>query len=146
MLGLQNEREWSVFCDVVLGDPALATHRDYASNSLRSANRAALRARIVEVFSTLSVEQVTARLEAGKIANARVNTMADVWAHPQLAARERWRAVATPVGPVPALLPPGMTEARMDPIPAVGEHTDAILAELGRTPEQVRALHEAGAV
>ncbi|KJK25654.1 CoA-transferase [Burkholderiaceae bacterium 16] len=146
MLGLQNEREWNTFCERVLEDPALATHPDYADNTLRSANRAALRARIVEAFAALSAEQVTARLEAAGIANARVNTMADVWAHPQLAARGRWRQVDTPAGPVPALLPPGVQEARMDPVPAVGEHTDAVLAELGLTPAQVAALHGAGAV
>jgi len=146
MVGLQNEREWAAFCATVLQDPALATHPDYADNSLRSANRAALRARIVEVFAALDAGQVIARLEAARIANARVNTMADVWAHPQLAARQRWREVQTPAGAVPALLPPGAEDARMDPVPAVGQHTDAILAELGCTPEQVRALHAAGAV
>ncbi|KDP83266.1 CaiB/BaiF CoA transferase family protein [Cupriavidus basilensis] len=146
MLGLQNEREWNTFCQRVLEDPALATHPDYADNTLRSANRDALRARIVAAFAALSAEQVTARLEAAGIANARVNTMADVWAHPQLAARGRWREVDTPAGPVPALLPPGVQEARMDPVPAVGEHTDAVLAELGLTPAQVAALHGAGAV
>jgi crotonobetainyl-CoA:carnitine CoA-transferase CaiB-like acyl-CoA transferase len=146
MLGLQNEREWTVFCQTVLEDPALATHADYASNSLRNANRDSLRARIVEAFARFSAEEVIARLDAARIANARVNTMADVWAHPQLAARSRWREVGTPAGPIPALLPPGMKDARMDPVPAVGEHTDAILAELGCTPEQVRALRDAGAV
>jgi len=146
MVGLQNEREWAAFCATVLQDPALATHPDYADNSLRSANRAALRARIVEVFAALDAGQVIARLEAARIANARVNTMADVWAHPQLAARQRWREVQTPAGTVPALLPPGAEDARMDPVPAVGQHTDAILAELGCKPEQVRALHAAGAV
>jgi len=146
MVGLQNEREWAAFCATVLQDPALATHPDYADNSLRSANRAALRARIVEVFAALDAAQVIARLEAARIANARVNTMADVWAHPQLAARQRWREVQTPAGAVPALLPPGAEDARMDPVPAVGQHTDAILAELGCTPEQMRALHAASAV
>ncbi|MGO4330858.1 CaiB/BaiF CoA transferase family protein [Cupriavidus sp. 2TAF22] len=146
MLGLQNEREWSTFCQRVLEDPALATHADYADNTRRSANRAALRARIIQAFAALSAEQVTARLDAAGIANARVNTMADVWAHPQLAARQRWRQVATPAGPVPALLPPGTQDARMDPVPAVGEHTAAVLAELGWTPGQVQALQGAGAV
>jgi crotonobetainyl-CoA:carnitine CoA-transferase CaiB-like acyl-CoA transferase len=74
--------------------------------------------------------------------------MADVWAHPQLKARERWREVGTPAGPVPALLPPGSWNEgpRMDPVPALGEHTDAILAELGLEPEAIRALHAAEAV
>jgi crotonobetainyl-CoA:carnitine CoA-transferase CaiB-like acyl-CoA transferase len=146
MLGLQNEREWVVFCEAVLGEPDLATHPDFASNSLRNQNRAALRARIVESFSGLTATEAVDRLEAARIANARVNTIADVWDHPQLAARQRWRQVDTPVGPVPALLPPGMTEARMDPIPSLGANTDAILAELGQTAAQIAALRSAGAV
>lgn len=146
MLGLQNEREWAVFCESVLQQPELIAHPDYASNSLRSANRASLRERIVAAFSQWSAEEVGARLDAAKIANAQVNTMADVWAHPQLAARQRWREVGTPAGAIPALLPPGMTEARMDPVPALGQHTDAILAELGIAGEQLAAMRAAGAV
>ncbi|QET05131.1 MULTISPECIES: CaiB/BaiF CoA transferase family protein [Cupriavidus] len=141
MLGLQNEREWAVFCDIVLGEPALATHPDFSSNSLRSANRATLRAHIVEAFSRLTAEQVVERLERAKIANANVNTMADVWQHPQLAARDRWRTIDSPVGPLPALLPPGQTDACMNPVPAVGQHTDAILAELGYSAEAIAGLH-----
>jgi crotonobetainyl-CoA:carnitine CoA-transferase CaiB-like acyl-CoA transferase len=105
-----------------------------------------LRARIVEAFSHMTAEQVVQRLEEAKIANANVNTMADVWHHPQLAARERWRTVASPVGEIPALLPPGLTDARMDPIPAVGEHTDAILSEIGCSAAQVAQLHADGVV
>lgn len=146
MLGLQNEREWAVFCKTVLADPDLATHAAFATNSLRSANRVQLRARIVEAFAHLTAEQVVQRLEEAKIANASVNTMADVWQHPQLAARERWRTVASPAGDIPALLPPGMTDARMDPIPAVGQHTDAILAEIGLPAAKVAQLHADGVV
>ncbi|GAA7770325.1 MULTISPECIES: CaiB/BaiF CoA transferase family protein [Cupriavidus] len=146
MLGLQNEREWAAFCKVVLQEPDLATHAAFATNSLRSVNRAQLRARIVEAFGRLTAAQVVERLEEAKIANANVNTMADVWAHPQLAARKRWRTVDTPAGQIPALLPPGMTDARMDPVPAVGEHTDAILAETGCTAEQIARLHADGVV
>lgn len=146
MLGLQNEREWAVFCKVVLQDPELATHAAFATNSLRSANRAQLRARIVEAFGRLTASQVVQRLEEAKIANANVNTMADVWAHPQLAARDRWRSVDTAAGPIPALLPPGATDARMDPIPAVGQHTDAILAEVGCSSVQIARLHADGVV
>jgi len=146
MLGLQNEREWAGFCRIVLREPDLATHAAFATNSLRSANRAQLRARIVEAFSHLTAEQVVQRLEDAKIANANVNTMADVWRHPQLAARGRWRTVGSPVGDIPALLPPGLTDARMDPIPAVGQHTDAILAEIGCSAAQVAQLHADGVV
>lgn len=146
MLGLQNEREWAVFCDTVLAQPELARHPDYASNSLRNANRAALREHIVAAFAELTAGQVIARLDATRIANARVNTMADVWTHPQLAARERWRQVDTPVGAVPALLPPGATDARMDAVPGLGEHTDAILRELGVDAGRIASMRDAGAI
>ena len=149
LLGLQNEREWVSFCEVVLGRPELATDPRFAGNARRSAERTALRALIVEAFAALTASQVTARLDAARIANARVNTMHEVWEHPQLAARSRWREVGTPAGPVPALLPPGVAgtdEPRMDPVPDLGEHTDAVLTELGYDPRQIRELHAAGVV
>ena len=148
MMGLQNEREWVNFCEKVLLQPGLATDPRFAGNARRVAERVALRALIVDAFSALTAAQVVERLEQAQIANARVNTMADVWAHPQLQARKRWREVGTPAGPVPALLPPGSWDKgpRMDPVPALGEHTDAILAELGLHADAIRSLHEAGAV
>jgi crotonobetainyl-CoA:carnitine CoA-transferase CaiB-like acyl-CoA transferase len=148
MLGLQNEREWVNFCDKVLLQPALATDPRFAGNAKRVAERAALRTLIVEAFQPLTAPQVVERLEAAQIANARVNTMADVWAHPQLAARQRWREVGSPAGPVPALLPPGSwdTDPRMDPVPALGEHTEAVLAELGIDAAAVQALRAAEAI
>lgn len=135
MLGIQNEREWAMFCEKVLQAPALASDPRFSSNPRRSAERAALRAIIVECFSALTAAEVVARLEAAGIANADVNDLAGVWAHPQLAARGRWVEVETPAGPVPALLPPGVPaefEPRMDAVPRVGEHNSAILAELAR--------------
>ena len=149
MLGLQNEREWAVFCEQVLQRPALAGDARFAGNAQRVASRAALREIISEAFAGLTTAQVIERLEAAQIANARVNDMADVWAHPQLRARDRWREVDTPAGRVPALLPPatsGGDPPRMDAVPALGQHTDAILAELGYSPERVAALREAGVV
>jgi itaconate CoA-transferase len=149
MLGLQNEREWVNFCEKVLQQPGLATEPRFAGNAQRVAERAALREIIVEAFAPLSAAQVVERLEAAQIANARVNTMHEVWAHPQLMARKRWREVASPTGPLPALLPPGSWDGdgpRMDPVPALGEHTDAILAELGIDADQVRALRAAKAI
>jgi itaconate CoA-transferase len=134
MLGLQNEREWQVFCAKVLGNAALASDPRFDSNARRTAARAELRKLIVAAFAGLTVEEVVKRLDDAQIANARVNTMADVWEHPQLRARHRWVEVATPAGHVPALLPPGMPDAqhtRMDPVPALGQHTNALLAELG---------------
>ena len=144
MLGLQNEREWAVFCAQLLGDPALATDERFASNARRTANREALNALIEQSFASLSADEVMARLDAADIANANVSTMNDIWNHPQLAARKRWTCVDTPAGPVPALQPPGMGgehPAKMGPVPALGEHTAAILRELGYT-DRVQALRE----
>lgn len=134
MLGLQNEREWQVFCDKVLRQPDLAVDPRFSSNSRRSAARAELRALILDVFAALSIDQVVARLDEARIANAQMNDMADLWAHPQLRARGRWTTVDSPAGALPALLPPGVgdpAETRMGAIPALGEHTRAILQELG---------------
>jgi itaconate CoA-transferase len=149
MLGLQNEREWALFCNKVLEQPALATDPRFSSNAARTAARDELRAIIVEAFSRLTADQVIDRLEAAPIANAHVNTMHDMWEHPQLKARGRWSEVATPAGPLPALKPPGMPDewdARMDPIPALGEHTEAILAGLGYGQERIAALREQKAI
>ncbi|MGK9064289.1 CaiB/BaiF CoA transferase family protein [Stutzerimonas chloritidismutans] len=149
MLGLQNEREWRLFCEKVLLQPALAGDDRFSTNARRSENRAELRAIIVETFAQLTAEQVIERLEAASIANAHVNDMAGVWAHPQLKARGRWSEVDSPSGRVPALLPPGRNAAftpRMDPIPALGQHTDTLLAELGYAPADIQRLHEQGAV
>jgi len=149
MLGLQNEREWVVFCDKVLGQPGLAQDERFSSNPRRTANREALRALIVEAFAALDVQEVADRLDAAQIANARVNNMADVWAHPQLQARQRWREIGSPAGTLPALLPPASNntfEPRMEAVPAVGEHTDAVLASLGYAPDEVAQLHSAEVV
>jgi itaconate CoA-transferase len=149
MLGLQNEREWAVFCDKVLRRPELAADERFSSNSRRTEQREALRAIIVESFAALSAEQVIERLDDAQIANAHMNDMHDVWQHPQLKARGRWTDVPTPAGPVPALLPPGATDAytpRMDAVPALGEHTQAILTELGYSPNDIAAMQSSGAV
>ncbi|MGM9491558.1 CaiB/BaiF CoA transferase family protein [Ideonella sp. YS5] len=149
MLGLQNEREWGAFCQRVLCQPQLASDERFSSNSRRAANRDALRQLIVESFSALSVDQVVERLEQAQIANARVNDMHDVWRHPQLRARGRWTEVSTPGGPIPALLPPGRTDAyapRMDAVPGLGQHTEAILRELGWTGGDIARLHAEHAI
>ena len=149
MLGLQNDREWGAFCEKVLLQPTLAREERFATNSRRSASREELRAIIVAAFAALSADQVVARLDDAQIANARVNTMHDVWEHPQLKARRRWREVGTSAGAVPALLPPGSWEEgepRMDAVPALGEHTDAILRKLGYPPERIAALRAEKAI
>ncbi len=149
MLGLQNEREWKIFCDQVLLQPALTTDERFASNSLRHQNRSDLHALIQQAFAGLSTEQVVQRLEDAGIANARMNDMAGLWAHPQLKARDRWREVGSPAGPIPALLPPGRNSAfeyRMDAVPRVGEHTESILRELGLDDAALSALRQAQAI
>lgn len=149
MLGLQNEREWRAFCDKVLLTPALATDERFSSNSRRTNDRDALRALIVEAFAGLTIDQVTSRLEEAGIANARVNDMADVWRHPQLAARGRWREIDSPVGVLPALIPPASSsafEARMDAVPDIGQHTDSVLHSLGFDDQAIARLHEQHAV
>ena len=149
MLGLQNEREWVSFCDKVLQQPALVADERFAANSRRSENRAELRAIIVETFAKLTADEVIARLDAAPIANAHVNDMAGVWAHPQLKARQRWCEVGSPAGTLPALLPPGRNaafEPRMDAVPALGEHTDNLLAELGYAAADIAQLRQRGAI
>ena len=146
MLGLQNDREWLVFCQRVLLQPALAADERFSTNASRTAARASLRDLIVEAFAAMTAEQVLARLDAAGIANASVNTMADVWAHPQLQARGRWTEINTPAGPVPALLPPGCNEARMDAVPALGQHSEAVLAGLGFDAQQIDAWRRDGAI
>jgi len=149
MLGLQNEREWATFCQYVLMRPQLAADAAFNSNAKRSENRAALYSIIVETFAALSADQVTERLEAAQIANARLNDMQDVWNHPQLQARGRWTQVSTPAGMIPALLPPGMTgppSSQMGAIPALGQHTDSILLELGCTRAEVEGLRSKGVI
>lgn len=149
MLGLQNEREWQTFCAKVLLDANLASEERFSSNAKRSALREELAAIIKIAFSTLTALEVAQRLETAGIANAQVNAMAEVWSHPQLAARDRWREVETSVGLVPALLPPGSWQhgaPRMDAVPALGQHTDVILADLGYGTAEIWALRAEGAV
>ena len=143
MMGLQNEREWMTFCREVLNNPGLADDPRFNSNTHRTENRAALEVIITEKFATMTGTEVETSLEAANMATARVNTPADMWNHPQHRARGRWREVDSPAGKVTALLPPGVNdhfEYRMDGIPGLGQHTDAILAELGYSGETVAAL------
>ena len=149
MLGLQNEREWQQFCHKVLLQPDLASNPSFNANARRSENRSELRTIIVQAFARMSADEVIARLDGAAIANAHVNDMAGVWAHPQLAARARWCEVDSPAGKLPALLPPGRNtafEPRMDAVPDLGEHTDRLLGELGYGADAIQRLHQQGAV
>jgi crotonobetainyl-CoA:carnitine CoA-transferase CaiB-like acyl-CoA transferase len=148
-LGIQNEREWAQFCSLVLERPEVATDPRFANNVQRVANREALHAVIDVVFSQLTVEQVIARLDRAQIANSRLNSLSEFWEHPQLAARQRWREVSSPVGPLKALLPPVTMrdmEPRMDPIPAVGEQTAQILRSIGYNNEHISRLRAEAAI
>jgi itaconate CoA-transferase len=149
MLGLQNEREWKVFCEQVLQDAALASDARFSSNSRRHEHRDELRSLILKMFADMTAEQVLSRLDQAQIANAGVSSMQDLWQHPQLAARERWAEVPSPAGVLPALLPPGVNNSyayRMDGVPALGQHTDAILGSLGYQPQKIAEMRERGAI
>jgi itaconate CoA-transferase len=143
MMGIQNEREWAAFCDKVLGRTELANDERFNSNSRRLQNREPLLAIVRQVFGSLTAEQIVARLESADIANARMNEMHEVWDHPQLRARGRWTEMGSPVGAIPVLRPPA-THSDFDPVigavPAVGEHTNAILQELQYSAAEVERL------
>ncbi len=146
MLGLQNEREWVIFCEKVLHRPEVAKDPRFTSVAKRSAARKELDEIIFEVFSTLTIEEVVKRLDEAPIANSRLNDMHDLWAHQQLKDRNRWVEVKSSVGMLPALYPPGMPGAytpRMDPVPALGEHSEKILTELGYDEMQITQLRDA---
>jgi itaconate CoA-transferase len=148
-LSIQNEREFTRFCDQVLGQPGLAKDPRFSSSPARVRHREAMHAEIGRVFGALDADQVEARLEAAGIANARLNSMQEYWNHPQLAARDRWREVGSPAGAVRAPLPPfnlSEFEARMDDIPALGAHSRAVLGELGYAAAEIDALAAEGAI
>jgi crotonobetainyl-CoA:carnitine CoA-transferase CaiB-like acyl-CoA transferase len=137
-LGLQNDREWVVLCERVLRRPELVTDPRFATNPERVAHDSELTEIIEHAFSTLRPDEVTGLLDEAGIANARLRTPAEFGAHPQLAARDRWREAGTPGGPVRALLPPVTVhgrEARMGAVPELGQHTAAVLAELAGLAE-----------
>ena len=148
-LGIQNEREWAAFCEHVLLRSALASDERFSSNPRRVARRDEVDGMVAAVFAALPVDEAVRRLDTARIAHGRLNTVAQFAEHPQLAARDRWREVGSPVGPIRALLPPdGLAgvEPRMDPIPAVGEHTETILTQLGYDPSTIAAWRARGIV
>ncbi len=133
-LAIQNAREWTRFCETVLEQPALADDERFRTNPDRVTHRAALDEAIADVFSRLTAEQVLARLDAADIASARLGSIGELASHPQFTARDRWREVESSGGPLKALLPPVVMDdvtPAMAAIPALGQHTDAILGELG---------------
>lgn len=147
ILSVQNSREWAVFCERVMGDPSLTTNDLFATNSLRCLHRDELNAAINKRFGELTTDEVVTLLDEAAIANARARTMDQFVDHPALSSRDRWTTVGSPAGDIRALVPPatlGGIEPRMDAVPALGQHTDAILASLGHTPDTIADLRAAG--
>lgn len=145
MLGIQNEREWQAFCQIVLEQPELTLQAEFINNTQRSKNREALRSIIINTFNSLSQIEVIQRLEKAKIANASVNEMQDVWHHPQLQARQRWTEVETPIGKVPTLKPVGLkneSDFVIKAVPYLGENSEKILQELGYDQKSIKSLSE----
>jgi len=149
MLGIQNEREWKVFCESVLRRPELSDDGRMNSVARRVENRELVNGTIESVFSHLTMREIVALLDAAGIANSQMSDLESVWSHPQLQARRRWRDVDSPVGPIPALIPPaipGDTEARMDAIPPLGRDTEAVLEEAGYTRAEIEAMRGEAAI
>ncbi len=149
MLGLQNDREWVLFCEIVLDNPSLGKDERFDKNFKRNEKRAELLAIIDDCFCKLTTEEVITKLDRAQIANARLNNMQGLWSHEQLKARNRWVDVNSPAGPIPAMLPPGLNDSyeyRMDPIPTVGQHTESILAEIGITQSEIENMRASGAI
>jgi crotonobetainyl-CoA:carnitine CoA-transferase CaiB-like acyl-CoA transferase len=133
-VAIQNAREWTRFCEMVVEQPALAADPRFASNAGRVRNRPALRAILAGAFARMPAADILRRLEAAAVAYGRRNTVREFLDHPQLAERDRWRTIQSPSGPLRALRPPVAMEGvdpLMGPVPSLGEHSDAILAELG---------------
>jgi crotonobetainyl-CoA:carnitine CoA-transferase CaiB-like acyl-CoA transferase len=149
LVAIQNDREWRSLCRVVLGDEGIADDPRFRRGSDRVASRAELNEVISARFARLTEPEASRLLSQADVAHARVNEVQGLLDHPVLEGRDRWRQVATPGGPIRALLPPtsisGVTP-RMDPVPAVGEHTDAVLASLGYDEERIARLRQDGAV
>jgi crotonobetainyl-CoA:carnitine CoA-transferase CaiB-like acyl-CoA transferase len=134
IFGVHNQREWSAFCSIVLERPELGQDPRFQSNKLRVEHRAAMDSAILDVFRNIAAAEVIERLDRAEIANARINSISQFIQHPQFAARNSWRQVDSPAGPVPALIPP-VRMAGVDPamgaIPELGQHSESILAEFG---------------
>ncbi|MEU6419114.1 CaiB/BaiF CoA transferase family protein [Streptomyces spiralis] len=150
LLSVQNDREWRRLAEQVLDQPALGTDPAFATNAARVANRERTDALVAKALGALDADEAVARLEGAGVACARLRDVHEVAEHPQLAARERWREVGTPVGPLRALLPaitlPGGAEPRMGEVPALGQHTGMLLRAVGMAEDEIAALRRDGVV
>ena len=149
MLGIQNEREWHAFCDLVLHQPELINDPKYKNNSLRVAHREEMDELIDSVFHELTAQAIIERLARANIANARINSVQEFWDHEQLRARDRWRTIGSPVGPIEALLPPVImrdADLQMEKVPAPGEDNHEILQEIGYDDAEIDRLKTEAAI
>jgi len=148
-LGIQNAREWTRFCADVLRVPDLADDERFRTNSARVEHRVALHEAIEAVFRDLSAPEIIERLEAARIAHARLNSVAEFVEHPQLTARDCWRDIESPVGPLRALVPPVRMEGVepvMNAVPSLGQHSQTILEELGFDPDTIARWRKEGTI
>jgi itaconate CoA-transferase len=149
LFSVQTEAQWRAFCDVVCGHPEWTSDTRFTTSPLRRVNRDVLEGMIEEAFAVLPRAEVVRRLEAADIPFGSLNEVAEFVAHPQLEARGRWRAVDSPAGKLRAIVPPFDLEGmapNMGAIPAVGDQTDEVLAELGYEADEIARLHAGGAV
>ncbi|WP_229914303.1 CaiB/BaiF CoA transferase family protein [Streptomyces capitiformicae] len=150
LLSVQNDREWRRLAELVLGRPELADEPAFATNAARVEHRDRTDEAVARALGVLDADEAVARLEAAGIACARLRDVRELAEHPQLAARDRWREVGSPVGPLKALLPPitlpGGDEARMGAVPALGEHTESLLRAVGMTDDEIAALRRDGVI
>ncbi len=148
-LSIQNEREFERFCDAVLQKKELSMDSRFSNGPSRTKNRDAMHAEIDKVFSGMSTEKILEKLDSADIADAKLNSMQEFWDHPQLEARDRWREVGSPGGPIKAMKPPFNLdgfEPRMDAVPALGAHSRAILSELGFASTEIQKMQQAGII
>ncbi|EID09938.1 L-carnitine dehydratase/bile acid-inducible protein F [Mycobacterium xenopi RIVM700367] len=149
VLGTTNDQEWQRLSREILQRPDLADDVRFASNAGRVANRELLDEVIGQWCAQHDLEHVQKTADAAGIGNARYNLPSEVLAHPQLSARDRWRQVDTPAGPIPALLPPPVISGYQPPIgavPGLGQHTDSVLADFGLTNEEISVLRQQGVI
>lgn len=148
-LAIQNAREWARFCSDVLGRPELSDDERFGTNTLRVQNRPALHEAIASAFDAMTTSGAIERLETAGIAWARMNSVGGFLDHPQLAGRDCWRDIGSPAGPLRAMVPPVRMEGVepvMGDVPALGQHTDSILEELGVARDTIAAWRDEGAI